>query len=108
MVQTEAVLKSAGDKLFDFVNQKHFLEKMEILSTSLSRTKCQVAYTNMRTSLFYVPGNKSLQTLSRFKVYPTTEIEEKFRVFWKDFQDEQYDLAEKEHFVEKKKTNVKR
>ena len=46
--------------------------------------------------------------LSEFKVYPNSEIKEKFQKFWTDHYSDQLDMIDKDIIIEKKRANVKR
>jgi hypothetical protein len=107
-VQTTELVENTKGELFHFKNQLKYLENLEIYISSISRTKCTMAYTNLKTLLFYKPGFRMLSLLSEFKVYPNSQIKNKFQLFWANHYSEQLDMIDKENTIKTKRNNVKR
>jgi hypothetical protein len=107
-VQTNELLENAKGEIFTFRNQLRYLENLEIYISSLSRTKCTMAYTNLKTLLFYKPGFRMLSLLSDFKVYPNSDIKNKFQGFWSSHYSDQIDMIDKDNRIAIKRNNVKR
>ena len=107
-VQTAELLRLCKGEIFTFKNQLRYLENLEIYISSLSRTKCTMAYTNLKTLLFYKPGFRMLSLLSEFKVYPNSDIKNKFKGFWADHYSDQIDMIDQDNRIAIKRNNVKR
>ena len=107
-VQTNTLVTNSKGKIFHFRNQIKFLDNLEIFISSHSRTKCTMAYTNLKTLLFYKPGFRMLSVLSEFKIYPNSDVKERFKIFFVNHYSEQIDMIQKEKMIENKRKNVKR
>jgi hypothetical protein len=107
-MNTDLLKLNVKGKMFQFKNQLSFLDNLEIFISSLSRTKCMMAYTNLKTLLFYKPGFRMLSLLSDFKVYPKSEIKDKFKLFWTEHYSEQLEMINTDIRIDNKRKNVKR
>lgn len=67
-----------------------------------------MAYTNLKTLLFYKPGFRMLSILSEFKVYPNSDVKKKFTQFWADHYSDQLDMIDKDNMIALKRKNVRR
>lgn len=107
-VQTDELVSISKGELFHFRKQQLYLDNLEVYISSLSRTKCIMAYTNLKTLLFYKPGFRILSILSEFKVYPNSDVKDKFNKFWADHYSDQLDMMDKDNIIAIKRKNVKR
>lgn len=105
---TANLLTNVKGQMFQFKNQLKFLENLDIFLSSHSRVKCEMAYTNLKTLLFYKPGFRMLSVLSDFKVYPNNIVKERFKKFWSDHYSEQLEMINTDIIIENKRKNVRR
>lgn len=108
VTETQNILNSAKDDLFDFRNQLAFLDNIEVMAASPSRTRCSIAFTNLKGLLFYSPNFKMISSLTEYKIFPNSVSEKKFKEFWGTLYSDQFEMIEKKAIITIKKNNVKR
>ena len=108
VVETDELVKNKKEDLFTFRNQMSFLDNLEMFITSTNSVKCSVAFTNLKSLIFYKPTFKMMNILKEMKNFSNILKKEKFRKFWNDVQNQQYEIKEREDEIEKKRKNVKK
>lgn len=108
VVKTDELAKTKQGQAFDFGNQAGFLDNIILFLESSDPEELTMAMTNMKSLLFYRPKVSMLNSLQKMKDFGNILERNRFKDFWRSYQDSQQDLRYKEDIFKVKKKNVQK
>lgn len=108
VTQTQNVLNLIKEEIFQFKKQMKFLDNLIYFIESPSRNMVLIAFTNLKSLLFYSPPFRIISNLNKFKEFLNPKKIEIYNKFWTNLYNEQFENMEKREIITHRKKNVKK